>query len=353
MLETGDAPANRHQVHGCAPRSLYRYAMTYARKASALGAVLLIAAAGCSQTGGKKAVEEAAQNAGRATTPTMTVAFITHSGQGDTYWDIVRRGAEDAAAKDNINLEYAADPDGANQANLVKAATDRKVDGIAVTLSKPDAMRANVTAAVKAGIPVVALNGGMDQWKQMGVLGFFGQDETLAGKAAGEQLTKDGAKKVVCVIHEQGNVGHESRCAGVAQSFPNTQKLYVTGTDMSDVQTKITTKLQQDPQIDVVLTLGAPFAMTAIKSAAATGGRAKVATFDTSAELVSAIKDGKVTWAVDQQPYLQGYLAVDSLWLYKWNGNTIGGGYPTYTGPAFITKANVDQVEKFAQAGKR
>ena len=80
---------------------------------------------------------------------------------------------------------------------------------------------------------------------------------------------------------------------------------------------------------------------------------AKVVTFDTNKDLVTAIKNGEVEWAVDQQPYLQGYLAVDSLWLYKVNGNTIGGGQATLTGPAFIDKTNVANVEKFAANGTR
>ncbi|MFS8479501.1 MAG: sugar ABC transporter substrate-binding protein [Micromonosporaceae bacterium] len=283
----------------------------------------------------------------------MTVVLITHAAPGDTFWDLVRKGAEAAAKKNNIDLQYQSDPDGANQANLVQSAIDKKVDGIAVTLAKPEAMRANVTKALQSGIPVVALNGGIDHWKSMGVLGYFGQDEKIAGQAAGERLSKEGAKKALCVIQEQGHVGLEARCDGVKSTFPNTEKIYVTGTDMPGVQAAITAKLQQDPSIDRVLTLGAPFALTAIKSVKDANSAAKVVTFDTNKELVAAIKDGQVEWAVDQQPYLQGYLAIDSLWLYKTNGNTIGGGQATLTGPAFIDATNVAAVEEFATNGTR
>ena len=95
---------------------------------------------------------------------------------------------------------------------------------------------------------------------------------------------------------------------------------------MPSVESTITAKLQQDPSIDTVVTLGAPFALTAVQSAKNAGSKAKIATFDTNAALVDAIQDGDVQWAVDQQPYLQGYLAIDSLWLYLNNGNLIGGG---------------------------
>ncbi len=324
------------------------------RPAAALAAFAFATAslAGCSSTGGKAATESSAA-AGGCTTTTMKVTLITHSAPGDDFWDLVRKGAEDAAKKDCIALEYQADPDGAGQANLVNAAVDKKVDGIAVTLSKPDQMSAAVQNAVKAGIPVTALNGGVDEWQKLGVIGFFGQEDKMAGVKTGERLKAEGAKKVLCVLHEQGNVGNDSRCAGVKEALPTTENLYVNGTDITDVQTKITGKLQQDKSIDTVLGLKASVALTAVKSAKEAGSSAKISTFDTNAELVKAIKDGSVQFAVDQQPYLQGYEAVDALWLHKTNGNTIGGGNAVFTGPAFVDKTNVDKIEAFAANGKR
>lgn len=324
------------------------------RRATAVavaGSLALLA--GCSATGGRAAVERSAAAAGGCASTTMKVVMVTHSAPGDDFWDLVRKGAEDAARKDCIALEYQADPDGAGQANLVNAAVDKKVDGIAVTLGKPDQMAPAVKAATKAGIPVTALNGGVDVWQQMGAIGFFGQEDRVAGQKTGEKLGQMGAKKVLCVLHEQGNVGNDARCAGVKAALPGTENLYVNGTDINDVQTKITAKLQQDKSIDTVLGLKAAVALAAVTSVKEAGSAAKVATFDTNAELVKAIKDGSVTFAVDQQPYLQGYLAVDALWLHKTNGDTIGGGTPVLTGPAFVDKSNVEAIEKFAQAGKR
>ncbi len=325
-------------------------------KAVAVAAVLVLGLTACSDSGGKQAEENTDSGTGgnAANTPRMKVALITHQAPGDTFWDLVRKGAEDAAAKDNVELQYSADPEGAGQANLVQTAIDSKVDGIAVTLAKPDALLANTKKAADAGIPVVALNGGINEWQQSGALGYFGQDEKIAGQAAGDKLNELGAKKVVCVIQEQGHVGLEARCAGVKQNFKGqTENLYITGTDMPGSTTTMTSKLQTDKSIDYVVTLGAPFAIAAVKAAKDAGSTAKIGTFDTNKDLIGAIKSGDVQWAVDQQPYLQGYLAVDSLWLYKTNGNTIGGGEATLTGPAFIDKSNVAEVEKFALAGKR
>ncbi|GAA4150881.1 sugar ABC transporter substrate-binding protein [Actinomadura keratinilytica] len=316
---------------------------------TALVAVLALGAAACSATGGKNA-----QETGKADTPRMKIAMITHEAPGDTFWDIVRKGAQAAAAKDNVQLVYSSDPDAGKQATLVQNAIDSKVDGIAVTLAKPSALTDAVRKAQAAGIPVVAFNSGLDDWQQTGALQYFGSDEHLAGESAGKRLAEEGAKHVLCVPQEQGQVALEARCDGVAKGFSGkTTKLYVTGTNMPSVRSTVAAKLKEDPSIDRVVMLGAPFALTAVQSVRDAGSDAKVATFDMNPELVKAVQNGDVTWAVDQQPYLQGYLAIDALWLYKTNGNVIGGGKTTATGPYFVDKNNVSTVLRFASQGTR
>ncbi|MFH9042008.1 sugar ABC transporter substrate-binding protein [Streptomyces sp. NPDC017966] len=323
----------------------------------AVAAAAALALAGCSSgSGGKKSEEGGADaSAGKASTPRMKVALVTHQAPGDTFWDIVRKGAEAAAAKDNVDLVYSADPNAGNQATLVQNAIDQKVDGIAVTLAKPDALKEVIAEADAAGIPVVGLNSGLSDWKDLGLLEFFGQDESVAGEAFGKKLNEVGAKNAVCVVHEQGNVGLTQRCDGVKKTFEGeTQILNVNGTDMPSVKSTITAKLKQDSSIDYVVTLGAPFAPTAVQSVGDAGSKAKVATFDLNKELTKAIEAGDIQFAVDQQPYLQGYLAVDGLWLYKNNGNYSGGGeQPVLTGPAFVDKSNVDAVSEYAAKGTR
>ena len=287
-------------------------------------------------------------------TDRAVVAMVSHGAPGDTFWDLVRKGAEDAAKKDNIELRYSSDPQAPNQANLVQSAIDSGVDGIAVTLPNAQAIGPAVKAAVDAGIPVVGLNAGMNDYQDYGLTGFFGQDEKVAGTLAGERLKEEGAKKVLCVIHEQGNSSQEARCQGVKDGAgANVENLYVNGQDLTSVTSTIQAKLAQDPSVDYVMSLVAPVGLAAVNSVKDAGSQAKVATFDTNAELVEAIKDGRIRFAVDQQPYVQGYMAVDSLWLAMRNGSTIGGGRPVYTGPAFVDKGNVDKIEEAAKAGLR
>jgi simple sugar transport system substrate-binding protein len=319
--------------------------------AAALAGMLALSA--CSGSGGKQAADEASEAAAGGG-PRLRIAMVTHSAQGDTFWDIVQKGAKAAAAKDNVEFLYSADPEGGKQAQLVQAAIDQKVDGIIVTLAKPEALKDVLAKATAAGIPFVTINSGADKSVEYGALVHFGQDETVAGEAAGAELDKLGVKKAICVIHEQGNVGLEDRCAGAKKAFGGQlENLFVPGADMPQVKSSITAKLQAAGDTDGILTLGAPFAATAVAAVKETGGSAKVATFDMNKQLITALKDGSIQFAVDQQPYLQGYGAVDELWLFRNNGNIIGGGRPVLTGPAIVTRETAGSIERFADQGTR
>ncbi|MFF9867663.1 substrate-binding domain-containing protein [Streptomyces sp. NPDC013953] len=320
-------------------------------------AALTVTAAGCSGSGGKDAENEPSSASGGgqpAATERMTVAMVTHSGEGDTFWDIVQSGAKAAAAKDNAEFLYAAHKEGKEQAQLIDSYVDKKVDGLIVTLAKPEAVKASVARAVAAGIPVVTINSGGRYSEAYGAIGHIGQDETVAGEAVGEELTARGRKKALCVIHEQGNVSLEERCAGVRKTFRGTvENLNVEGTNMPAATSSIEAKLQSRKDIDAVVTLGAPFAAASVKARGSAGSAAEIDTFDLNAAVVGQLKAGHIGFAVDQQPYLQGYLAVDGIWLHRENLNVIGGGKPVLTGPALVTKKDVPVLEELTARGTR
>lgn len=292
--------------------------------------------------------------AASAAAPKLTIAMITHAQPGDTFWDIIRKGAEAAAKKDNVKLLYYASPAAAGEAQLITNVVQQHVDGIALTLAFPHAEAAAVKAAEKAGIPIVGFNAGGDAWKRLGLLGYVGQDETIAGEAVGERLNAAGSKVAVCVDQQQGAVQLEARCDGIKKTYKGKLDiLYVNGYDMASAQARMTAKLQQNHKIDYVVTLGAPFAPVALKAVSMAGSKAKVATFDMTPVAIGLIQQGKLQWAVDQQPFVEGYEAVDMLWLDKVNADTLGGGDAVLTGPSFVTKANAALVAKYAKAGTR
>ncbi len=335
--------------------------MFRSRRNRAVGTALLMAVvlilAACSSSGGKKATQGGASvAAGHANTPHYTIAMITHAAPGDTFWDIIRHGALAAAAKDNVTLKYSSDPDATKQASLIQDAINSHVDGIASTASNPAAICPAIQKARAAGIPVVMFNAGVSIWQQCGGMEYFGQDEAIAGLAAGKRLAAVGAKHVLCVLQETGQVQLEARCNGVQQGLGSAgtmTKLYVNGRDQAAILSGITAKLTQDKTIDAVITLGAPIALVAIQSISSAHSNAKLYTFDTNAVEIAKIKSGAVQWAVDQQPFLQGYESVDSLWLYLTNANVLGGGVTVLTGPSFIDASNVAKVAQYAAVGNR
>ncbi len=316
-------------------------------KALAAVGALTLAAAACSSEGG-------AQNEGAAAQgEEYTIAMITHEAPGDTFWDKIRAGAEAAAERHNITLNYSNDPDAGEMATLVQNAVDSDVAGIALTLAYPDQVGPAAQRVAEAGIPIVAFNSGINDYQNYDVPMYFGSNEQLAGRTVGERIGQDGGGKALCIIQEQGQVALETRCAGVAEGFPNTEILYVTGTDLPSVQQTIGSKLQQDPSVTHIVTLGAPIAQAAQQAKADTSSQAEIITFDLNADVAAAIESGDIAFSIDQQPYVQGYLAVTSLWLNLTNGNDIGGGQPVLTGPSIVDETNIGPIVEYAENNTR
>jgi simple sugar transport system substrate-binding protein len=285
----------------------------------------------------------------------VTVAVITH-GAGDSFWSVAKRGAEDAGKDLGVTVKYSeSNNDPQEQAQLIEAAVTEQVDGIAVSAPDPDAIRDSVKTATDAGIPVITLNSGAEESQSLGAITHVGQTETIAGEGAGAKLKEAGATKVICVIHEQGNVGLNQRCEGASKGFGGeVEDLQVAGVnDVSTTLTEIQSKLESDDSIDGVLTLNPDIAVAARDAIAGAGSEAKLATFDLSGDVIKAIKDDEILFAVDQQQYLQGYLPVVFLTLNKTNLNTVGGGQFVLTGPGFVEKSNAAEIEKLAQDGTR
>lgn len=275
----------------------------------------------------------------------LRVAMVTHAAPGDTFWDIVRGGAEVGAERNNIELLYTSDPEGGRQAQLIEQAVDQDVDGIVVTLAKAEAVSGAVESAVDAGIPVFSVNAGEDSYKEFGAIAHFGQNDLVAGQAAGERLNEEGASRAVCVIQEQGHVGLEARCEGLAETFEGeSEVLYVEGTDMTNVSSTLVAKLQTNADIDFVVGLGAPFTTTAVDAVAEAGSEAKLGMFDSNEDAIAGLKDGTVQFLVEQQGYLQGFESIEAVRHYVDGGYVLGGGQAVLTGPQIIDADNVDML---------
>src|SRR3954463_2219571 len=279
-----------------------------------------------------------------------TFAMITHETPGDTFWDRIKAGAQQAAKDTGSTLKYSADPDATKQAVLIQNAIDSKVDGIATTLVTPEALIPTVKKAVTGGIPVDSFNSGIDYYKQAGSLVHFASNEFLGGQGAGQRAKADGATKILCTIQQTGSVALEDRCKGVKDKFPNTENIQVNGADDAAVTSAIQAKLSQDKSINWIITLGAAQGLDAVKAVKQAGASVKIGTFDTNPDAAQAVNDGQIQFFIDQQPYLQGYLSIMELYLYKKNGNILGGGNAVLTGPSFVDKNNIAQILPFVKS---
>ena len=137
---------------------------------AAFATAAALALSACSG-GGAQPQPETSGGGGGGGNSGYTFAMITHESPGDTFWDRIRAGAEQAAKDTGSTLKYSADPDATKQAVLIQNAIDSKVDGIATTLVTPDALIPTVKKAIAAGIPVDSFNSGFAYWQQAGESG--------------------------------------------------------------------------------------------------------------------------------------------------------------------------------------
>jgi simple sugar transport system substrate-binding protein len=314
---------------------------------------LMFSATACS-SGGREQKTTSSGGAGQvADNPRWKFTMISHAPAGDAFFDTIIKGAKEASAKNNVEFTYSNDGDVTRQASLVQAAIDGKADGIAVSIPNPEALRSVVQKAVAAGIPVVVYNAGDRDWQSTGALSFYGEPEVLAGNAAGEQLKKGGFKNALCVVQAQAQVQLEDRCSGLREKFTGgkAEEIFADGTDTPGYVSTVKAKVAFDPTIDAVVTL-APSLGVAVGNELK-GTKVKVATYAMTDEVYPMLLDGRLLFTIDQQPYLQGYMSIESLWFYKRNGNVLGSGQSIATGPLVIDKTNAAQVQKYASEGTR
>lgn len=284
----------------------------------------------------------------------IRIDVITHAAPGDSFWDVVKAGSDRAGEDLGIDVRYNSSPEPGEQSTLIDNAVADGTGGLVISMANPDALEASIRAAVDAGVPVITINSGIDDWQDYGAITHVGQSETIAGEAAGEQLSEAGLTNVICVIQEAGNVALEERCRAAKSTFSGTMKnLQTDNTDLAGSQATIESALSADDSVDGVLTLGGDMAGRAVAAVEASGRDAQIGTFDLNADVAKLVQDGSLLFAIDQQPYVQGYLGVTGVYLKLLNGNDVGGGQPVYSGPAVITQENAEAVLEFAEGGTR
>ncbi len=294
----------------------------------------------------------------------IKIEVVTHGQAIDGFWGVVRNGVKAGANDMGVAVNYSApdaESDMVKMSQLIDAAVAKKPSGLVVSIPNAEALGPSIKKAVEAGIPVVSMNSGSDVFKELGIIAHVGQTEFVAGQGAGERFKAAGVKNAACFNQEVGNQALTLRCNGFFTGLgvdPAAGKI-LTGqiSDPAAMQATIEAAIKGDATLDGILTLGPSVAVPALKALDATSSSGKVhlATFDLSADVLTAIKDGKMDFAIDQQQFIQGYLPIQILTLYVQTGNlpTGDGTGLILTGPGFVTKDNAADVIALAAKGLR
>ena len=273
--------------------------------------------------------------------------MVTHGEGKDPFWPVVQKGGEDAARAIGADFEYIYNPsaDMADMASSIQAAAATQPDGMVVSLPDPDALGPAIKAAVAAGVPVITMNSGLESSASLGALMHVGQPELLAGQKAGERAKAEGASKALCMIQEAYNTALVDRCEGYGAAVP--MQMTDTTSDPATIQTRATAALQSNKGIDAVLSVGPHVCEAVDKALADLGMTVHHSCFDLSPAVMDLIGSGRVSFTIDQQQRLQGYVPIIVLHLYNNSAGLLpGANIPS--GPGFVDKSNASSVAALA-----
>jgi simple sugar transport system substrate-binding protein len=262
---------------------------------------------------------------------------------------------------------------------LIEQAAAQNYDGVITSIADYNVLKGSLKKVTDKKIPLITINSGTTQQsEELGAIMHVGQPEYEAGKGAGERAKAAGIKSFLCVNHYATNPASFERCRGFAEAIGADFKKSTldSGEDPSGVEAKVSAWLRQNPNTQAVLALGPLSASPSLKAIDKMGLKGKIwfATFDLSDDIARGIKDGSVQFAIDQQPYLQGYIPVAVMATMKQMHTTdvkkveaaiqanpkvkarfaeyglapVYGARHILSGPGFVTKDNIAKVEKYA-----
>lgn len=279
--------------------------------------------------------------------------LISHAPDSDSWWNTIKNAIKLAAEQMDVTVEYRNPPTGdlADMARIVEQASATNPDGIIVSIADFDVLSGPIGSAVDKGIPVITINSGtQEQSLALGALMHVGQPEYDAGHGAGLKAKAAGASSFLCVNHYITNPASVERCQGFADALGVDlgKQMIDSGQDPAEIQNKVQAFLSANPDTGAVLTLGPTSAHPTLRALEEMGlsGEMFFGTFDLSSEIAEGIKAGVIAFAIDQQPFLQGYLPVVILTNFTRYG--VVPGNSINSGPGFVTKSNLALVEKYA-----
>lgn len=279
--------------------------------------------------------------------------MISHAPDSDSWWNTIKNALKESSETMGVRVDYRNPSTGdlADMARIVEQSIASNPDGIIVTIADFDVLKKPLAKAAKKGIPVITINSGTaEQSEKLGALLHIGQPEYDAGFGAGKKAKKAGVKSFLCVNHYITNPASVERCQGYADAIgvELSSSMIDAQQDPTGIEKKVQAFLRRNPTTDALLALGPTSAHPTLRALKKMklNGKIHFSTFDLSDEISAAIKAGNIAYAIDQQPYLQGYMPVVMLTLYNRYG--IIPSNNMNSGPGYVTKDNLALVEKLA-----
>lgn len=318
-----------------------------------LAITLIASIAGCATS---------STGAGNSNGKAKTVYFATFA-IGNAFWGVMQKGAQDAANSLGMKIQWTQSQDFSVQdtVNRMNTAIAAHPDALVVTDVDPNSMEPVMRKAQAAGIAVIDVNAQSADAKPPYLM-YIGSNEYLSGRTAAQTVLDSTSgspiKRAACLIQVQGQAALESRCQGFTDVL-SAKGIQVDKVDIAGgpttAQSNFQAYLLAHPDTGAVYTLSAgPEAFDPVLNVLRSthnNGKIKFITSDTSQDAFDAIKAGDCLGAIDQQQYLQGYLAVQWAHLYLDYGMLPGND--VLTGPVVVTRATVDQVENLVKDGYR
>ncbi len=283
---------------------------------------------------------------------------VSHGQSSDPFWSVAANGVQGAADDMGVTVEYQAPGtfDMVEMSQIIDAAVASQPDGLVVTIPDAAALSDSIQAAVDQGIPVISMNSGSDDFADLGVLVHVGQTEFEAGLIAGQRMAEAGVATALCINQEVGNTALDDRCNGFAEGLGGSVEVIpVDLADPAGTQAAVAGALQANADVDGVLALGPTGALPTLAAVQESGAEVQLATFDLGPEVLTAIGDGEMLFAIDQAQYLQGYLPIVFLTKFLDTGALPLGSVDrvVLTGPQVVTAETAGDVIQYSEQGLR
>jgi len=280
--------------------------------------------------------------------PRWRFVFVNHA-LTNPFFVPAKYGSDDAASILGASAEWtgSSSSDVGEMVKAMRRAIELKADGIAVSIIDPQAFNGPTALALSHGIPVVSYNA--DGGKSNARLAYVGQDNYQSGLELGARVVRlvdSGDVYLFIATPRQQNI--QPRIDGALDAIrdsgrPVRAHVVASGVDVKAELTKIEATYTANRQlrglfaVDAGSTAGVAHVMRKYglhEKGVRAGG------YDLLPSTLQAIHARELDFAIDQQPYLQGFLPVLQLFLYRYSSGLVAPA-DTNTGLNFVTRANV------------